>query len=110
MLDPGFFGTVPTAAKLKELIAAALAEASDYQDALDRARIIGREQAFLVGVRVISGTLSARQAGAAYADLAETLIEALLRSGRGGARAQPRALAGRAGCGRSPWASSAGGR
>ena len=28
-------------------------------------------------MRVISGTLSARQAGAAYADLAETLIEAL---------------------------------
>ena len=77
VLDPGFFGAVATPAKLKELVAAALAEASDYQDALDRARIIGREQAFLVGVRVISGTLSARQAGAAYAGLAETLIEAL---------------------------------
>ncbi len=77
VLDPGFFGAVPTPAKLKELVATALAEASDYQDALDRARITGREQAFLIGVRVISGTLSARQAGAAYADLAETLIEAL---------------------------------
>jgi [glutamine synthetase] adenylyltransferase / [glutamine synthetase]-adenylyl-L-tyrosine phosphorylase len=77
VLDPGFFGAGPTPAKLKELIRAALAEASDYQDALDRARIIGREQGFLIGVRVISGTLSARQAGAAYADLAETLIEAL---------------------------------
>jgi glutamate-ammonia-ligase adenylyltransferase len=77
VLDPGFFGAVPTPAKLKELVGAALAEASDYQDALDRARIIGREQAFLIGVRVISGTLSARQAGAAYADLAETLIETL---------------------------------
>jgi glutamate-ammonia-ligase adenylyltransferase len=77
VLDPGFFGAVPAPAKLKELIGAALAEASDYQEALDRARIVGREQAFLIGVRVISGTLSARQAGAAYADLAETLIEAL---------------------------------
>jgi [glutamine synthetase] adenylyltransferase / [glutamine synthetase]-adenylyl-L-tyrosine phosphorylase len=74
VLDPGFFGAVPTPAKLKELVGAALTEASDYQDALDRARIIGREQAFLIGVRVISGTLSARQAGAAYAGLAETLI------------------------------------
>ena len=79
VLDPGFFGTVPTPAKLKELVAAALAEASDYQDALDRARITGREQAFLIGVRVISGTLSARQAGAAYADLAETLINSLAK-------------------------------
>jgi glutamate-ammonia-ligase adenylyltransferase len=77
VLDPGFFGAVPAPAKLKELVDAALAEASDYQEALDRARSVGREQAFLVGVRVISGTLSARQAGAAYADLAETLIEAL---------------------------------
>ena len=74
---PGFFGAVPTPAKLKELVGAALAEAPDYQEALDRARIVGREQAFLIGVRVISGTLSARQAGAAYAGLAETLIEAL---------------------------------
>jgi glutamate-ammonia-ligase adenylyltransferase len=77
VLDPGFFGAVPTSAKLKDLVEAALGGASDYQDALDRARIIGREQAFLIGVRVISGTLSARQAGAAYAGLAETLIEAL---------------------------------
>jgi glutamate-ammonia-ligase adenylyltransferase len=79
VLDPGFFGTVPTPAKLKALVGAALAEARDYQEALDRARIVGREQAFLIGVRVISGTLSARQAGAAYADLAETLIEALAK-------------------------------
>ncbi|HYJ58877.1 MAG TPA: bifunctional [glutamine synthetase] adenylyltransferase/[glutamine synthetase]-adenylyl-L-tyrosine phosphorylase [Methyloceanibacter sp.] len=77
VLDPGFFGAVPTPAKLKELVDGAIAEASDYQDALDRARITGREQGFLIGVRVISGTLSARQAGAAYAGLAETLIEAI---------------------------------
>ena len=77
VLDPGFFGTVPTAAKLKELIGGAIAEAADYQEALDRARIVGREQGFLVGVRGISGTLSARQAGAAYTGLAETLIEAV---------------------------------
>ncbi len=77
VLDPGFFGAVPSAVKLKELVANAIAQASDYQDALDRARIVGREQGFLIGVRVISGTISARQAGAAYAGLAETLIAAL---------------------------------
>ena len=79
VLDPGFFGTVPTSARLKELVGGAVAEAHDYQEALDRARIVGREQGFLTGVRVISGTLSARQAGAAYADLAETLIETLAK-------------------------------
>ncbi len=77
VLDPGFFGVVPSPAKLKEIVASALSLATDYQDALDRARIVGREQGFLIGVRVISGTISARQAGAAYAAIAETLIEAL---------------------------------
>lgn len=77
VLDPGFFGAVPTSAKLKELVVRALAQASDYQDALDRARISGREQGFLIGVRVLSGTISAPQAGAAYATLAETLIDSL---------------------------------
>ena len=72
----------------------------DYQDALDRARIVGREQGFLIGVRVISGTLSARQAGAAYAGLAETLIEALAVTRRGRARAPARAPSRRAGGGR----------
>jgi len=77
VLDPGFFGAVPSRAKLKELVGNALSLATDYQDALDRARIVGREQGFLIGVRVISGTISARQAGGAYAALAETLIESL---------------------------------
>ena len=71
VLDPGFFGTVPTAAKLKELIGGAIAEAADYQEALDLARIVGREQGFVIGVRVISDTLSARESGAAYTSLAE---------------------------------------
>jgi hypothetical protein len=77
VLDPGFFGAVPTPAKLKELVERTIGEARDYQEALDRARIVGREQSFLIGVRVISGTISALQAGTAYATLAETLIEML---------------------------------
>jgi glutamate-ammonia-ligase adenylyltransferase len=80
VLDPGFFGAVPTAAKRKELVERALAQATDYQDALDRARIVGREQGFLIGVRVISGTISASQAGSAYGTLAETLIQTLAAS------------------------------
>ncbi|MEZ5827777.1 MAG: bifunctional [glutamine synthetase] adenylyltransferase/[glutamine synthetase]-adenylyl-L-tyrosine phosphorylase [Hyphomicrobiales bacterium] len=77
VLDPGFFGAVPSPTKLKELVGSAIAQTADYEGALDQARIIGREQGFLIGVRVISGTISARQAGAAYAALAETLIETL---------------------------------
>ena len=77
VLDPGFFGAIPTEKQLKDVVGGALALATDYQDALDRARIVGREQGFLIGVRVISGTVSAEQAGKAYAALADTLIQAL---------------------------------
>ncbi|MGZ5862515.1 MAG: bifunctional [glutamine synthetase] adenylyltransferase/[glutamine synthetase]-adenylyl-L-tyrosine phosphorylase, partial [Methyloceanibacter sp.] len=77
VLDPGFFGVAPAPARLKELVKAALDQARDYPDALDRARIVGREQAFLIGVRVLSGTMLPGQAGAAYAALAEMLIEEL---------------------------------
>jgi glutamate-ammonia-ligase adenylyltransferase len=77
VLDPGFFEAVPTPAKIKALIETSLAQALDYSEALDRARIVGREQAFLIGVRVLSGSISAEQAGSAYAILASALIEAL---------------------------------
>lgn len=77
VLDPGFFGAVPTKAIFGELVTAALGQATDYADILDRARIVGREQAFLIGVRVLSGTISAAQAGSIYAALAETLVAAL---------------------------------
>jgi glutamate-ammonia-ligase adenylyltransferase len=78
VLDPGFFEAVPAASTINALIDRSLCEAVDYSEALDRARIMGREQAFLIGVRVLSGTISAEQAGSAYANLASALIEALL--------------------------------
>jgi [glutamine synthetase] adenylyltransferase / [glutamine synthetase]-adenylyl-L-tyrosine phosphorylase len=78
VLDPGFFGAIPTAAVFRELVQTALRQGNDYADILDRARIVGREQAFLIGVRVLSGTISAEQAGGIYAVLAETLVAALL--------------------------------
>ncbi|HRD78949.1 MAG TPA: bifunctional [glutamine synthetase] adenylyltransferase/[glutamine synthetase]-adenylyl-L-tyrosine phosphorylase, partial [Hyphomicrobiaceae bacterium] len=77
VLDPGFFGAVPEPGRLAELIDADLKSATDLQEALDRARVVGSEQAFLIGVRLLSGTIGADQAGRAYATLAEHLIGAL---------------------------------
>ncbi len=77
VLDPGFFGTVPTASDLEKLVDLEMAAATDLQDALDRARVVGSEQLFLIGVRVLSGTISASLAGRAYAEIAEHLISAL---------------------------------
>jgi glutamate-ammonia-ligase adenylyltransferase len=44
---------------------------------LDRARVVGSEQAFLIGVKILSGAINASEAGEAYALLAEKLIAAL---------------------------------
>ena len=77
VLAPGFFGSIPSARDLAAIIAAELKGADDFQEALDRARLIGHEQAFLIGVRVLTGTISAAQAGDAYALLAECLIQAM---------------------------------
>jgi glutamate-ammonia-ligase adenylyltransferase len=40
---------------LAAIVAAELAGADDFQDKLDRARLIANEQAFLIGVRVLTG-------------------------------------------------------
>ncbi len=77
VLDPGFFGTEPTAEDLTARIRSELQSAGDVQEKLDRSRVVGNEQAFLIGVRVLSGTIAAERAGGAYATLAGTLIAEL---------------------------------
>ncbi len=77
VLDPGFFGSLPDSAALKRIVNSEIDAGGDFQEALDRARVIGSEQAFLIGVRVLSGTISASQAGGAYAELASRFIQSL---------------------------------
>lgn len=77
VLDPRALGNLPTAAEIDQIIASEIGEAVDIQEILDRTRIVGSEQAFLIGVRVLSGALNASQAGQMYALLAERLIVAL---------------------------------
>lgn len=77
VLDPRTFAALPSAGELDVLISSELGLAGDLQECLDHARVVGAEQAFLIGVRVLSGTINANQAGGAYALLAERLIAAL---------------------------------
>jgi glutamate-ammonia-ligase adenylyltransferase len=77
LMEPAFFQTVPTEADLEQRLAAQFSEARSYEDALDRARIFGQEQKFLIGVRVLTGSVSVDEAGSAYSRLAETLIAGL---------------------------------
>ncbi|WP_035831258.1 bifunctional [glutamine synthetase] adenylyltransferase/[glutamine synthetase]-adenylyl-L-tyrosine phosphorylase [Kaistia adipata] len=78
VLDPAFFGRLPDKATLSARLDASLAEAESLEDVLDRARIFGKEQSFLIGVRVVAGSVSTRAAGSAYADLADLLVATLL--------------------------------
>lgn len=77
VIDPRTFSTLPSAAELDKVISTEVGMAADVQEALDRARVVGSEQAFLIGVRVLSGSINASQAGGAYALLAERLVGVL---------------------------------
>jgi glutamate-ammonia-ligase adenylyltransferase len=76
MLDQSFFAPIEARA-----IAAALNQAVDAADgfeaAMGAARRAHREQAFRIGVQVMSGSADAEQAGRAFAALADACIRAL---------------------------------
>jgi [glutamine synthetase] adenylyltransferase / [glutamine synthetase]-adenylyl-L-tyrosine phosphorylase len=80
LMEPAFFGQVPAPAELEARLASTLGESTAFEEALDRARIFGQEQMFLIGVRVLSATIGARQAGAAFAGLADLLVSAMLKA------------------------------
>ncbi len=77
VIDPAFFGALPDEASLAASLDRSLAEARSYEDLLDRARLFRQEQLFLVGTRILSGTISAQQAGEAFARLADVVIRTL---------------------------------
>jgi glutamate-ammonia-ligase adenylyltransferase len=77
LIDPTFFGALPDEAKLNAQLAASLGQSIVYEDFLDRVRLFGQEQMFLIGARILSGTLAAGQAGEAFARLADVLVNAL---------------------------------
>lgn len=79
LLDPAFFGARPSETVLTERLDSVLAAATTEEEVFDRTRRFGREQMVLIGVRTLSGVLSAGQAGKAYATLADVLIRALHR-------------------------------
>ena len=76
MLDPAFFGDIDPEED-RQALRAAVAGAGDFESAMDTVRRQHREQAFRVGVQVMSGSAGAEAAGRAFASLADAAIEAL---------------------------------
>ncbi len=74
LIDPRFFGAMPDQKELSARLAATLQDAASYEDFLDRLRLFGQESLFLIGTRILSGTVSAQQASVAFADVAEGIV------------------------------------
>jgi glutamate-ammonia-ligase adenylyltransferase len=83
LLDGAFFDPLDPdqeRAAFEAVMAAAAREDAPFEAAMDAARRARREQAFRIGVQVISGTAGAEQAGAGFAGLADLCIEGLARA------------------------------
>jgi glutamate-ammonia-ligase adenylyltransferase len=80
LVEPHFFGILPDEAELTRALELALAEARYDEDLLERIRMFGLEHMFLIGVRIITGTVTATQAGETFARLADIVIRAVHRA------------------------------
>ncbi|MBW8814121.1 MAG: bifunctional [glutamine synthetase] adenylyltransferase/[glutamine synthetase]-adenylyl-L-tyrosine phosphorylase [Caulobacterales bacterium] len=76
MLDPDFFAEIDIEDERADM-ARAVSQADGFEAAMDVVRRVHREQAFRVGVQVMSGAATAETAGHAFADLADLCIEIL---------------------------------
>ena len=74
VLDPGFFTSLPSEAEMAQMIAATMPEGLPLDEVADRARVVGKEQAFRIGVRVLSETAGAAETGLAFSQLAGLLL------------------------------------
>ena len=83
LIDPAFADEVRRREVLVGKIGDFLGEARDYQEVIDRARIIGQEQKFLIAAGLLAGTMTAARAGEQFTALAETLLQRLFAAVRG---------------------------
>src|SRR5260370_8956191 len=74
VIEGSFLGALPEQSEVAAALERSLRQAESYEDFLDRIRIFAQEQMFLIGTRILSGTLSAEQAGEAFARPPDTLI------------------------------------
>jgi glutamate-ammonia-ligase adenylyltransferase len=79
LIDPSFFGALPDEQQLEAELARALGESRGYEDVLDAIRLFGQQHMFLIGARILSGSVSAEAAGEVFARLADVLIRAVHR-------------------------------
>ena len=77
LIDPSFFGSLPDETRLEAELHRSLEETRGYEAVLDAIRLFGQEHMFLIGARILSGSVSAEQAGDIFARLADVLLRAV---------------------------------
>ena len=77
VIGGGFFNEWPAPEALKSELATLLRRLPDYEAQLDGARRWAKEWHFRIGVHLLRGLISAREAGAQYSDLADAVLCAL---------------------------------
>ena len=80
MHDPGLMDEIPTRDYLARRLSAFLGGCRHYEEILDRLRIFAAEQRFLIGIRLLTGSIAGSQAGRAFTDLAGLVIDEALRA------------------------------
>jgi len=74
LIDPAFYDDVPSPQAIDARAQEFLGDARSYEDLIDRARIFGQEQIFLISAGLVAGTLAADAAAKQYSALAEILL------------------------------------
>lgn len=80
MLDPSLLVELPTRDYLGKRLKSFLSSARHYEEILDRLRIFAAEQRFLIGIRLLTGSIGGAQAGHAFTDLAGLVIDEALKA------------------------------
>ncbi len=80
MLDPSLLVELPTRDYLGKRLKSFLSSARHYEEILDRLRIFAAEQRFLIGIRLLTGSIGGAQAGLAFTDLAGLVIDEALKA------------------------------
>jgi glutamate-ammonia-ligase adenylyltransferase len=78
LLDPALLSELPSKAYLDERLQSFLQGATLHEDVLDRLRMFAAEQKFLIGMRLLTGSIDSVRAGKAFSDLADLTIGAAL--------------------------------
>ena len=78
LLDPALLSELPNRAYLSGRLASFLENSVLYEDILDRLRIFAAEQKFLIGVRLLAGSIDPLRASKAFSDLADLTVGAAL--------------------------------